>query len=269
MNRKKSNTMNIELFKFNNNEVRVVTQDGEPWFVASDIAKALEYRDASNLVRGLDDDEKGTHNVSTLGGDQALSTINEAGLYAVLLKSRTERTKQFRRWVTHEVLPAIRKHGGYLTGQKIEEALLNPDTLIQLATNLKHEQEKRRELEAQIEADKPAIDYVNQFVAKRDDTITIRDAAADIGVKETVLRQALLDGEWIYRKRVGQHYSVKQQRVVDDYEYRAYAEKQHLFVLRPHHNAPRLYNGQVRQTLYLNPEGLAAVKQWIDRGIGE
>ena len=84
-----------------------------------------------------------------------------------------------------------------------------------------------------------------------------------------MLRQALLDYGWIYRKRVGQHYSVKQQRVVDDYEYRAYAEKQHLFVLRPHHNAPRLYNGQVRQTLYLNPEGLAAVKQWIDQGVSE
>lgn len=257
----------IELFKFNNNEVRVVTQDGEPWFVASDIAKALEYRDASNLVRGLDDDEKGTHNVSTLGGDQALSTINEAGLYAVLLKSRTERTKQFRRWVTHEVLPAIRKHGGYLTNQKIEEALLNPDTLIQLATNLKNEQEKRQQLEAQIEADKPAVEYVNQFVARRDDAIKLRDAAADLGVKETVLRQALLDYNWIYRKRIGQRYSTQQGRIVDEYEYRAYAEKQHLFVLRPQHNAPRLHNGQVRQTLYLNPDGLAAVQAWLNKGL--
>ena len=260
---------NIELFKFNNNEVRVVTQDGEPWFVANDVANVLSLGNPRSSLALLDDDEKGVRTVDTPGGDQNLTVVNEAGLYSLILRSRKPEAKQFKRWITHEVLPAIRKHGGYLTNQKIEEALLNPDTLIQLATNLKQEQEKRRELETQIEADKPAVDYVNQFVAKRDDTITIRDAAADIGVKETVLRQALLDYGWIYRKRIGQHYSVKQQRVVDDYEYRAYAEKQHLFVLRPHHNAPRLYNGQVRQTLYLNPEGLAAVKQWIDGGVSE
>ncbi|RRD59515.1 BRO family protein [Leucobacter sp. OH1287] len=260
---------NIELFKFNNNEVRVVTQNGEPWFVANDVAKTLDLGHPRSSLALLDDDERGVQPLDTPGGAQNMTVVNESGLYALVLRSRKPEAKQFKRWIIHEVLPAIRKHGGYLTNQKIEEALLNPDTLIQLATNLKNEQEKRRELEAQIEADKPAVEYVNQFVARRDDTITIRDAAADIGVKETVLRQALLDGEWIYRKRVGQHYSVKQQRVVDDYEYRAYAEKQHLFVLRPHHNAPRLYNGQVRQTLYLNPEGLAAVKQWVDRGIGE
>ena len=93
--------------------VRVVMLDDAPWFVASDVCGVLDYRDAFNAVRILDADEKDTHNVSTPGGDQRVTIISESGLYALVLRSRKPEARQFRKWVTAEVLPAIRKTGRY------------------------------------------------------------------------------------------------------------------------------------------------------------
>ena len=103
----------LTLFKFGELAVRVIERNGEPLFVASDIAQALEYRDALNMVRILDDDEKGTHNMSTLGGEQEVTVITESGLHHAVLKSRKPEAKRLRKWVTSEVLPAIRKTGSY------------------------------------------------------------------------------------------------------------------------------------------------------------
>lgn len=105
--------------------VRTIVKGGNPWFVAKDIADVLGYRDAANLVRNLDDDEKDTHNLSTLGGDQDALIINESGLYSAILRSRRKEAKDFRKWVTSVVLPSIRKHGGYAKGQEaLPEALV-------------------------------------------------------------------------------------------------------------------------------------------------
>ena len=103
----------VQSFNFNQNQIQVINKDGEAWFVASEIAAMFGYRDAANLTRILDDDEKGTHNVSTLGGKQDVSVINESGFYHAAFKSRKAEVKPFRKWVTTEVLPAIRKTGSY------------------------------------------------------------------------------------------------------------------------------------------------------------
>lgn len=108
----------VQSFNFNQNQIQVINKDGEAWFVASEISAMFGYRDAANLTRILDDDEKGTHNVSTLGGKQDVSVINESGFYHAAFKSRKAEVKPFRKWVTAEVLPAIRKTGGYQVGQK-------------------------------------------------------------------------------------------------------------------------------------------------------
>lgn len=97
-----------------NNQVRVVVKDGEPWFVAADVAKVLDYRDAHSMVRVLDADEKDTHTVSTLGGEQTSTIITESGLYHAVLKSRKPEAIKFRKWVTTEVLPSIRKNKAYI-----------------------------------------------------------------------------------------------------------------------------------------------------------
>lgn len=101
------------VFHFNTSSIRVLELDGMAWFVASDVAQALNYRDAANLARVLDDDEKGTHPVSTLKGAQKLLIINESGLYHAVIKSRKTEAVAFRKWVTGTVLPAIRKTGRY------------------------------------------------------------------------------------------------------------------------------------------------------------
>ena len=103
----------VQSFNFNQNQIQVINKDGEAWFIASEIAAMFGYRDAANLTRILDDDEKGTHNVSTLGGKQDVSVINESGFYHAAFKSHKAEVKPFRKWVTSEVLPAIRKTGGY------------------------------------------------------------------------------------------------------------------------------------------------------------
>ena len=88
--------------------------DGEPMFVAKDVAKTLGYRMASDMTRRLDEDEKGTRSVRTPGGEQEMAVITEAGLYSAILGSRVPEAKAFKRWVTHEVLPALRRDGGYM-----------------------------------------------------------------------------------------------------------------------------------------------------------
>jgi prophage antirepressor-like protein len=125
MSRQASGTSVPAVFTFNSQEVRTVDQEGEVWFVASDVARALGYRDSHNAVRNLDDDEKATHILSTPvdekgtqivrtpGGDQEVTLVNESGLYNLILRSRKPEAKRFKKWVTSEVLPEIRKTGGY------------------------------------------------------------------------------------------------------------------------------------------------------------
>lgn len=124
-----------ELQIFNSDEfgeIRTVTINNEPWFAATDIAKALGYRMASDLVRRIDAEDKDTRVMSTLGGEQALSIINESGLYSAILGSKLESAKRFKHWVTSEVLPSIRKNGGYIAGQETlsDEELLSKALMV-------------------------------------------------------------------------------------------------------------------------------------------
>tara|TARA_R110000796_G_C14516026_1_gene430376 strand:- start:646 stop:1272 length:627 start_codon:yes stop_codon:yes gene_type:complete len=103
----------IITFNFDSVDFRAIEIDGQIWAVGTDVCKALGYRDAENGLRNLDDDEKGTHIVGTAGGDQNLLIINESGLYSLILRSRKPEAKRFKKWVTSEVLPSIRKTGAY------------------------------------------------------------------------------------------------------------------------------------------------------------
>lgn len=109
-------------FGFNGHPIRVVMVNSEPWFVCTDVAEALGYRNAPDASRHLDADEKGTHILRTLGGDQKLTIISESGLYALVLRSRKPEARKFAKWVTSEVLPSIRKNGGYGTPQRTIQA---------------------------------------------------------------------------------------------------------------------------------------------------
>lgn len=120
-------------FYFDDQPVRTLLINDQPWFVATDVAAALDYRDAHNMCRNLDGDEKGTQIVSTLHGDQHATIINESGLYSAILRSRKAEAKRFKKWVTAEVLPAIRKTGQYQTAEA--ELVVLPDVQVS-QTNL-------------------------------------------------------------------------------------------------------------------------------------
>lgn len=100
-------------FNYGDAEVRVVSLDGEPWWVASDIARILEYRDAHAMFRGVDSEDKGSTKVCTPGGEQTMTVVNESGLYTAIVRANSDRAKPFRRWVTGTVLPEIRRTGSY------------------------------------------------------------------------------------------------------------------------------------------------------------
>jgi len=155
----------ITPFTFNDIEVRVITRDGTPWWVAADVAHALGYRDAGRITRYVRDHQKGSQKLCTLGGSQELQVINEAGLYMAIMKSRSPHAERFQDWVTEEVLPAIRSHGGYLTPEATAQALSDPDFIIRLATQLKQERAQRLELETRVEEAAPKVLFADAVSA--------------------------------------------------------------------------------------------------------
>ena len=122
--------------------VRVLAIDSEPWFVAKDVCDALGLSNHRSSIALLDDDERGVHTVDTPSGEQDMAIITEAGLYSLILRSRKPEAKRFKRWVTHDVLPTIRKHGMYATPQSIERMLADPDTMIATLKALKAERKR-------------------------------------------------------------------------------------------------------------------------------
>lgn len=137
-------------------EVRTVKENNTVLFCGSDVAKALGY---ANPSKALSDHCKGVTKryIPTASGEQQMSFIPESDVYRLIVRSKLPAAEKFERWIFEEVLPSIRKHGGYLTKDKLQEVLLNPDTLIQLAQNLKAEQERSQALQAKIEQDKPKV----------------------------------------------------------------------------------------------------------------
>lgn len=138
-------------------QVRTVQKDGEPWFVAADVCRALDVRNNRDALSRLDNDEKGVVLTDTLGGNQEMSIVNESGLYSLVLGSRKPEAKSFKRWITHEVIPSIRRHGAYATDSTIDRIIDDPDFGIRLLGQLKQEREARRALEAQREQDAPKV----------------------------------------------------------------------------------------------------------------
>lgn len=167
-----------EIKVFENSEfgkVRVSVVDGEPMFCLSDLCKILGLQPGATKNRL---DEKGVSLINTLtnGGMQQIVYVNEKNLYKAIMRSDKPNAEPFQDWVCGEVLPSIRKHGAYMTPETIEKTLTSPDFLIQLATQLKNEQEKRKQAEAKIEADKPKVLFSEAVEASKK-SILIRELA--------------------------------------------------------------------------------------------
>ena len=176
-----------ELQKFNNSEfgeIRVLEIDNEPWFVGKDVAKLLGNSNTSKAISDHIDDEDKLNNESLASlGQRGGWLINESGLYSLILSSKLPNAKKFKKWVTGEVLPTIRKHGMYAT----EELLSNPDLLISVAQELKIEREKRKILEAERETNKPKVLFADSVQSSKKSILVgdmaklIKQNGVDIG----------------------------------------------------------------------------------------
>lgn len=164
----------IQRFDFRGASLRTLTDEaGEPWFVAKDVCDILGHSNVSMALDRLDDDERSKFN---LGRQGETNIVNEAGLYVLVLGSRKPEAHEFKRWVTHEVLPSIRRHGAYATDVTIDSILNDPDFGIRLLTDLKDERARRREAERAIEAQKPKVLFADSVAASHS-TILVGELA--------------------------------------------------------------------------------------------
>ena len=157
---------NIRIFNYNSVEVRTIQKDSEPRFVLRDVCNVLGLGTPARVAERLDPDEVSqTHITDSMGRQQETTIINESGLYNVILRSDKPEAKPFRKWVTSEVLPTIRRHGMYATPDTVEKMLADPDTTIKLLETIKQERAARMALEAKAEADKPKVLFADAVSA--------------------------------------------------------------------------------------------------------
>ena len=182
--------MELQIFKNNEfGEVRTLIINGEPYFVGKDVAEVLGYERADNAIRNhVDDEDKLMHQISASGQNRSMYLINESGLYSLILKSKLPTAKQFKRWVTSEVLPTIRKHGVYAT----DELLDNPDFLIDALQKLKAEREQRLIAEQRVLELQPKASYYDVILQSKS-LVSISKIAKDYGLSGTKLNQLLND----------------------------------------------------------------------------
>ena len=209
----------LQTWDYLGNEVRTIEINSEPWFVLADVCKELELSTPSRVAERLEKDEVSqTHTIDRMGRTQNTTIVNESGLYAVILRSDKPRAKQFRRWVTSEVLPTIRKHHAYMQDDVLEKALTSPDFLIQLATQLKSEREQREQLEQKAEQDKPKVLFADS-VATSETSILVGELAKilkqnGVNTGQTRLFAWLRDHGYLI-KRKGTDYNMPTQRAME------------------------------------------------------
>lgn len=190
---------------FNNEElgqVRTVVKGEDVWFVAKDVCEVLEIKNTTQAMQKLDPEERTMFNIGRQG---ETNIINESGLYSLIMTSRKPQSKAFKKWVTSEVLPSIRKHGAYMTPNTINALLQDPDLIIGLASQLKQEQQARQIAEQknlmltqQIAENASKITYLDQILQSQD-TVTVSQVAADYGLSAMKLNKILNDEKVQYK----------------------------------------------------------------------
>jgi len=210
----------VQVFNYENSSIRISIVENQPWWIAKDLCDILDLGDTGRAVKRLEEDEGTRIEIAhPQNPDKTINVlaVNESGLYSLILGSRKPEAKQFKRWITREVIPSIRKYGGYLTPEKTEEILLNPDTIIRLATDLKNEREARQALETKVEEDKPKVIFADSVVASKS-SILVRELAKLLqqnGVKtgEKRLYEYMREKGYLIRKP-GNDYNTPTQRAM-------------------------------------------------------
>ncbi|MGX0910210.1 phage antirepressor [Staphylococcus caprae] len=206
----------LQTFNFEELPVRTLSINDEPYFVGKDVADILGYKRTADAIREhVDSEDKGVGKIQTPGGKQNVTIINESGLYSLIFSSKLETAKRFKRWVTSEVLPAIRKHGIYATDSVIEQTIQNPDYIITVLTEYKKEKEQNLLLQQEIGELKPKADYVDEIL-KSTGTLATTQIAADYGISAQKLNKLLhearlqrkVNKQWVlYSEHMGKSYT--------------------------------------------------------------
>ena len=185
-------------------QIRVELINNEPWFVGKDVADALGYSDTAQAVRDhVEDEDKGVVEMTTPGGVQKMVSINESGFYSLVLSSRISTAKMFKRWVTSEVLPSIRKTGGYIaTSDDMTDEEIMAKALMVAQTTIEKRNERIKQLENKVRLDSPKVGYFDALI-DRGLNVCFRDAAKEIGVKQKVFISYLLENKYVYRNKAG------------------------------------------------------------------
>ena len=193
----------LQVFNYGGDQVRVIERDGDPWFVGKDVAEVLGYADAAHAILDHVDDvdrinsKTQGQNVPELG-QRGGWLINESGLYSLIMSSKLPTAKQFRHWVTSEVLPCIRKHGVYATPITIDQMIADPDYAIGLLQALKAEQVKLQAEKEKNALMQPKADYFDALVERN--TLTgVRETAKELNVRPKEFTTYLLEHGYVYR----------------------------------------------------------------------
>lgn len=200
---------NLHVFSYCDKQVRTVQIDGNPWWVLEDVCRTLGLENTRELTDGLDDDERDVHILAGGVHRETLDIVNESALYHIVLKSDRPEARKFRKWITSEMLPALRQRELRLSADSIRRILLDPDTLIRLAAVLKEQQQGSRALEKEtallssdLAAMKMKADYFDELV-NRNLLTNFRDTAKVLKVKSKKFIRFLLDKKYIYRDKKG------------------------------------------------------------------
>ena len=216
----------LQVFNFEEQEVRTQVINNEPWFVGKDVADVLGYSNSRKaLIDHVDEDDKDDVTIrDAIGRKQLMTAINESGLYSLILKSKLPSAKRFKRWVTSEVLPTIRKHGMYATENTLEQMLNDPDTAIKLLETIKVEREQRLIAEQRVNELQPKATYYD-LILQNKTLLSVTQIAKDYGMSATALNKILSDfgiqfkqgGTWLlYQKHADKGYTQSTTHIIDD-----------------------------------------------------
>jgi len=209
----------LQVFSYEGKEVRTIQRNGETWWVLKDVCGVLDLSNARMIADRLDEDDVSLAYVTdSIGRQQQTNIVNESGLYNVILRSDKPEAKKFKRWVTHEVLPQIRRHGAYITTSKLEEIMNDPDAWIKLLTALKDERQEKERLKLQAAEDKPKVVFADA-VSVSEGTILIGELAKilkgnGINIGQNRLFERLRQDGFLI-KRKGTDYNAPTQKAME------------------------------------------------------
>ncbi|MDD3228305.1 MAG: phage antirepressor [Oscillospiraceae bacterium] len=194
----------IEIFKSDEfGSVRIVMLDGEPWFVGKDVATILGYTNPQRAIRDhIDDEDKGVTEMVTPGGKQNVPIINESGLYSLILSSKLPTARKFKRWVTAEILPCIRRNSAYMTDSLLNQVMQKPELILLMAEKLLKERADNDGMRLELSVTRPKAEYYDAFVHPEDCT-NIRATAKELQVSERWFCRFLLKTGFMYRCPAG------------------------------------------------------------------